>query len=81
MVFLIQNTQNRDSMAVQLKLAELIIAVQGAQNSLANAEDLSEEELERLHDEYRERAKSLDTELTTRRKRPKPQLVKKDDTD
>jgi low affinity Fe/Cu permease len=46
MVFLIQNTQNRDTLAVQVKLAELIIAVKGAQNRLANAEDLTEEELE-----------------------------------
>src|SRR5205807_5275968 len=36
MVFLIQNTQNRDSMAVQVKLSELIIAAEGAQNRLAN---------------------------------------------
>jgi low affinity Fe/Cu permease len=52
MVFVIQHTQNRDTMALQVKLSELIIAVQGAKNRLATAEDLSEEELERLHDEY-----------------------------
>jgi low affinity Fe/Cu permease len=75
MVFLIQNTQNRDSMAVQVKLAELIIAVQGAENRLANCEEMSEEELERLHAQYRERAKTFDTELTSRRKRSKPTLV------
>src|SRR3954453_12642267 len=69
MVFLIQNTQNRDSMAVQVKLAELIIAVKGAENRLANCEEMSEEELERLHDEFRERAKTFDDELSTRRKR------------
>ena len=73
MVFLIQNTQNRDSMAVQIKLAELIIAVEGAQNRLANAEELSEEELERLHEQYRDRAKMLGNELQGRRK---PKLVK-----
>lgn len=56
MVFLIQNTQNRDTMALQIKLAELIIVMQGAQNKIATAEDLSDEELERLHHEYRERA-------------------------
>jgi low affinity Fe/Cu permease len=76
MVFLIQNTQNRDSMAVQVKLAELIIAVKGAENRLANCEEMSEEELERLHDEFRERAKTFDDELSTRRKRPKPAIVK-----
>src|SRR6266446_2787778 len=41
MVFLIQNTQNRDSIAVQLKLAELVIAVKGAKNQMANIEDAS----------------------------------------
>ena len=46
MVFLIQNTQNRDTLALQLKLAELIIAMQGAKNNIATAEDLSEEDLE-----------------------------------
>src|SRR6266496_667550 len=43
MVFLIQNTQNRDTMALQLKLAELIITMKGAKNSLATIEDLTEE--------------------------------------
>ena len=44
MVFLIQNTQNRDPVAIQLKLAELIMAVKGAKNRLAVVEELSEEE-------------------------------------
>ena len=48
MVFLIQNTQNRDTMALQLKLSELIIA-SDAENRFAKAEDLSDEELEALH--------------------------------
>jgi low affinity Fe/Cu permease len=56
MVFLIQNTQNRDTLALQLKLAELIIAMHGAKNDIATAEDLSEEDLERLHETYRKRA-------------------------
>src|SRR5262249_45667438 len=56
MVFLIQNTQNRDTAALQIKLAELIIAVQGAKNKLATAEDLTEEQLEQLHAEYQRRA-------------------------
>ncbi len=54
MVFLIQNTQNRDAMAMQLKLDELIKAQQGARNKLVNIEELSDEELERLHQEFRE---------------------------
>jgi low affinity Fe/Cu permease len=62
MVFLIQNTQNRDAMALQIKLAELIIAMRGAHNNVAAAEDLCEEDLEALHAEYRRRAEeTLDT--------------------
>jgi low affinity Fe/Cu permease len=45
MVFLIQNTQNRDSVAMQIKLDELIRAVEGAQNALVDLEELTEEEL------------------------------------
>jgi low affinity Fe/Cu permease len=67
MVFLIQNTQNRDTLALQIKLAELIHAVGGAKDSLAAAEDLSDEELERLHSEYRELASSALGHLERRR--------------
>lgn len=52
MVFLIQNTQNRDAKATHLKLDELIKAVKGARTSLVDLEDLSDEELERLHEEF-----------------------------
>ena len=67
MVFLIQNTQNRDTMALQVKLSELIIAVHGAHNRLAAAEDLSEEELERLHKQYCSRADAALESLEHRR--------------
>jgi low affinity Fe/Cu permease len=67
MVFLIQHTQNRDTLAVQLKLSELIIAVQGAENELAAAEDLSEEELEALHEQYRNSAAATLEHLNRRR--------------
>jgi low affinity Fe/Cu permease len=67
MVFLIQHTQNRDTMAIQLKLSELIIAVQDAENKLATAEDLSEDELERLHEQYRTRAEATLEHLNQRR--------------
>lgn len=67
MVFLIQNTQNRDTMALQLKLAELIIAMKGAKNSLATIEDLSEEELENLHKELCARANAANEVLSSRR--------------
>jgi len=67
MVFLIQNTQNRDTMALQLKLSELIIAVQGAENRLAKAEDMSDDELEKLHEELREKAECTLGTLNERR--------------
>jgi low affinity Fe/Cu permease len=57
MVFLIQNTQNRDSTAVQLKLDELIRAIEGAHNSLLDLEELQEQDLERLRTAYEELAR------------------------
>jgi low affinity Fe/Cu permease len=68
MVFLIQNTQNRDQLALQVKLSELIIAVKDAENELATAEDLTEEDLERLHQEFRARAEATLESLEERRK-------------
>jgi low affinity Fe/Cu permease len=56
MVFLIQHTQNRDTLALQVKLDELIIAMQGARNKVAAAEDLCDADLEALHETFRERA-------------------------
>jgi low affinity Fe/Cu permease len=52
MVFLIQNTQNRDSVAMQIKLDELLRAVKGAHTALADLEDLTEEELEEFKAHY-----------------------------
>lgn len=52
MVFLIQNTQNRDAKAIHLKLDELIRGVQGARTGLVNLEELSDQELEELHKEF-----------------------------
>lgn len=52
MVFLIQNTQNRDALALHLKLDELIRSVGRARNSLVDLEDLSDEELEQLQQEF-----------------------------
>jgi low affinity Fe/Cu permease len=52
MVFLIQNTQNRDAKAIHLKLDELIKSVQGARNKMVNLEDLSDVELAKLRQEF-----------------------------
>jgi low affinity Fe/Cu permease len=53
MVFLIQNTQNRDATAIHLKLDELIRAVKEARNSLVDLEDLSDEELKQLQEQFK----------------------------
>jgi low affinity Fe/Cu permease len=52
MVFLIQNTQNRDAKAIHLKLDELIKGVKGARTGMVNLEELSDAELEQLHKEF-----------------------------
>jgi low affinity Fe/Cu permease len=57
MVFLIQNTQNRDSEAVQLKLDELLRSTQGAHNALLEIEELSESELDEIKECYTKLAK------------------------
>jgi low affinity Fe/Cu permease len=69
MVFLIQNTQNRDAQAIHLKLDELIRAVRGARNQLVDLEELSDEELQQLqqefhalHQQYRTRAEEVSKE-------------------
>jgi low affinity Fe/Cu permease len=53
MVFLIQNTQNRDAKAIQLKLDELLKGVTGARTELVDLEELSDEELEELHEQFK----------------------------
>lgn len=54
MVFVIQNTQNRETQALQLKLDELIRAVEAARNDLVDLEDLSDEDLRRLQRQFAE---------------------------
>jgi low affinity Fe/Cu permease len=53
MVFLIQNTQNRDAVAVQVKLDELVRATAGAHNALLDLEELEERELDQIRARYR----------------------------
>jgi low affinity Fe/Cu permease len=66
MVFLIQRSQNKDALAVHLKLNELVAAVKGASNRLIDIESLSERDLALLHKHYHELADlaRLETELT-----------------
>lgn len=62
MVFLIQRAQNKESLAVQLKLDEIVASHEGASNRLIDIEDLSEEEVENLRKHYRELGKLLEGE-------------------
>ncbi|MBV9463307.1 MAG: low affinity iron permease family protein [Verrucomicrobiae bacterium] len=64
MVFLIQATQNRDTLAIQLKLAELIRAVEGAHNALLDVEELSEQDLDEIKAHYRELAEKARRKLS-----------------
>ena len=66
-VFLIQNTQNRDAKAMQLKLDELVKSMKGARNSLVNVEEVADEELEKLHKEYKNIHEHYEKELQKRR--------------
>jgi low affinity Fe/Cu permease len=66
MVFLIQNTQNRDTAAIHLKLDELIRAVKGARNSVLDLEDKSEEELLKAREEFVKLAAKAHEELDER---------------
>jgi low affinity Fe/Cu permease len=52
MVFLIQRAQNKDSLAIHLKLNEIVAAIEGASNRLIDVEDLSEAEIKTLHQHY-----------------------------
>src|SRR4051794_8127547 len=72
MVFLIQNTQNRDAKAVHLKLDELIRAIQGARNHLVDLEKLSDDELEKLEQEFEK--------IHKRAKRTEDALVRQKET-
>jgi|SRR5271165_6000305 len=67
MVFLIQSTQNRDALAVQIKLSELILAVKGAENKIACVEELTEEQLETMRKDYRLKAENAEALLLKRK--------------
>lgn len=63
MVFLIQNTQNRDTEAIQIKLDELIRVTNGAHNALLDLEEIEEDELDAFRTKYHQLAKSARDEL------------------
>lgn len=67
MVFVIQNSQNRDGLALQIKLDEIIRAVGTAQNSFINLEDRSQEELDEIKDQFAQLAAKARTGKTPRR--------------
>ena len=62
-VFLIQNTQNRDAKAIHLKLDELVKGVSGARTSMVNIEELSDQDLERLHKQFQRLHKDENQQL------------------
>jgi low affinity Fe/Cu permease len=63
MVFLIQNTQNRDTQAIQIKLDELIRATHGAHNALLDLEEMEVKDLDRFHKKYQKLALAARSEL------------------
>lgn len=65
MVFLIQNSQNRDTEAIQIKLDELIRATKGAHNALLDLEELEEERLDAFRSKYEDLAKNARENLRT----------------
>jgi low affinity Fe/Cu permease len=67
MVFLIQNTQNRDAKAMHLKLDEIIRALKGARNQLVDLEDLSDEDLKKLEEQFRRLRKKAERNGTRSR--------------
>ncbi len=71
MVFLIQNTQNRDSEAMQVKLDELIRAMGGARNALLNLEEMDEEEINAVRENYIHLAEIARKQLESGKKKSK----------
>ncbi len=70
MVFLIQNTQNRDSKAMQLKLDELIRVIGHARNKLVDLENSDDETIEKLHEEFKSMREKIDGTKHRRERAP-----------
>jgi low affinity Fe/Cu permease len=64
MVFLIQRTQNKDALAIHLKLNEIVAALEGASNRLIDVEDFTEEEIKTLHKYFQELARMAKKDLS-----------------
>jgi low affinity Fe/Cu permease len=64
MVFLIQRSQNKDALAIHLKLNEIVAALEGASNRLIDVEDLTEEEIHTLHRHYQELVRMAKKDLS-----------------
>src|SRR5688572_17073265 len=64
MVFLIQRTQNKDALAIHLKLNEIVAALEGASNRLIDVEDLTEQEIQTLHKHYQELVKMAKKDMS-----------------
>lgn len=67
MVFLIQNTQNRDAKAIHLKLDEILRSIKGARNDFLDIENVSDEELEKYHEEFKNLHEKYTKELKRRK--------------
>ncbi len=74
MVFLIQNTQNRDAKAVHLKLDEIIRALKKARNELVDLEDLSDEELAKIEMQFRQLRQKAEEDETQVSRHARPEL-------
>ena len=72
MVFLIQNTQNRDAKAMHLKLDEIIRALKAARNELVDLEDLSDEELKKIEQQFKELRQKAERDDNQQSRRAKP---------
>lgn len=80
MVFLIQNTQNRDSKAIHLKLDELIKSTRTARNEMLNIEDMPDSDLQKMQDEFKKLHERYEIEIIRRAQKKLQQKKTTDQT-